>query len=397
MRDSGLGHLLSVSGIHMGVVGGLVFAAVLWTLSLIAPIALRFPVKKIAAVGALLVLAAYLVVSGSSVPALRSFVMACVAFGAILLDRPAISMRGLALAAFDRRADLPGIRARARLPDVVRRDHGAGRAVRNAEARAARTGAADARAADRRAATRRRAASAACCSISFVAGLATDPFAIYHFQRFSLYALPANLIAAPIMSFLVAPAGGVAAVLAPFGLADPALELMASALDLIAAVGQTFGERPEAVRALPQPPDLAFVLCVFALLWACLWRGALRWAAAPIFVASVALYVTAPRPSSRSMAICAPSTPATTMRRWTPDRSARPLHLRARPARRDARPFAAADRTPRAAGERAARRCARGGARTRDFAFARAEEGVRRCVRGAAIVAARRPRPAGLR
>ncbi|HYD73735.1 MAG TPA: ComEC/Rec2 family competence protein, partial [Candidatus Binatia bacterium] len=100
LRDSGLGHLLSVSGIHMGVVGGLVFAAVLWTLSLIAPIALRFPVKKIAAVAALLVLAAYLIVSGSSVPALRSFVMACVAFGAILIDRPAISMRGLALAAF---------------------------------------------------------------------------------------------------------------------------------------------------------------------------------------------------------------------------------------------------------------------------------------------------------
>jgi competence protein ComEC len=100
LRDSGLGHLLSVSGIHMGVVGGLVFATLLWTLSLIAPIALRFPVKKIAAIGALLVLAAYLIVSGSSVPALRSFVMACVAFGAILLDRPAISMRGLALAAF---------------------------------------------------------------------------------------------------------------------------------------------------------------------------------------------------------------------------------------------------------------------------------------------------------
>ena len=52
--------------------------------------------------------------------------------------------------------------------------------------------------------------------ISLVAGLATDPFAIYHFQRFSLYALPANLIVAPIMSFLVAPAavrgGGACAV-----------------------------------------------------------------------------------------------------------------------------------------------------------------------------------------
>ena len=78
---SGLGHLLSVSGIHMGVVGGLVFAVLLWTLSLIGPIALRFPVKKLAAIGA----ACGWRISPfrTSVPALRAFVMACVAFGAI--------------------------------------------------------------------------------------------------------------------------------------------------------------------------------------------------------------------------------------------------------------------------------------------------------------------------
>lgn len=295
LRDSGLGHLLSVSGIHMGVVGGLVFAAVLWTLSLIAPIALRFPVKKIAAVAALLVLAAYLIVSGSSVPALRSFVMACVAFGAILIDRPAISMRGLALAAFvvvlifPESVLEPGFQmsfaatmALVALFEVLKRaphepalpTPGPLIGALNASARGI----------------------GGVLLISFVAGLATDPFAIYHFQRFSLYSLPANLIAAPIMSFLVAPAAGLAAVLAPFGLAEPALQVMASALDLIAAVGQTFGERPEAVRALPRPPDIAFALCVFALLWASLWRGALRWAAGPIFIASVALYAAAPQP-----------------------------------------------------------------------------------------------------
>lgn len=71
---------------------------------------------------------------------------------------------------------------------------------------------------------------------------------------------------------------------------------MASALDLVAAVGQTFGERPEAVRALPRPPDAAFVLCALALTWACLWRGAVRWFGLVMFAASVAMYVAAPRP-----------------------------------------------------------------------------------------------------
>jgi len=295
LRDSGLGHLLSVSGIHMGVVGGLVFAMLLWTLSLIPPIALRWPVKKIAAVGALSALAAYLIVSGSSVPALRAFVMACVAFGAILLDRPAISMRGLALAAFvvvmifPESVLEPGFQmsfaatmALVALFEMMRRaphepalpTPGPLIGVLQASVRGI----------------------GGVLMISLVAGLATDPFAIYHFQRFSLYALPANLIAAPIMSFLVAPAAGAAAVLAPFGLADLPLEIMASALDLIAAIGATFGNRPEALRAMAQPPDLAFILCVFAMLWAALWRGAVRWVALAPFAACLAVYAVAPPP-----------------------------------------------------------------------------------------------------
>ena len=295
LRDSGLGHLLSVSGIHMGVVGGLVYAMLLWSLSIVSPIALRFPVKKIAATGALLVLAAYLIVSGSSVPALRSFIMACVAFGAILLDRPAISMRGLALAAFivvlifPESVLEPGFQmsfaatmALVALFEMMKRaPHEPalptpGPIIGLLQATSRGIG--------------------GVLLISFVAGLATDPFAIYHFQRFSLYSLPANLITAPIMSFLVAPAAAAAAILAPFGWADPPLEIMASALDLVAAIGATFGDRPEAVRALPRPPDIAFVLCAFALTWACLWRGGLRWLGAPIFAAAIALYVTAAQP-----------------------------------------------------------------------------------------------------
>jgi competence protein ComEC len=221
--------------------------------------------------------------------------MACVAFGAILLDRPAISMRGLALAAFivvmifPESVLEPGFQmsfaattALIALFEMLKRaPHEPALPTPGPLIGALQ-------------ATTRGIGGV--LLISFVAGFATDPFAIYHFQRFAVYSLPANLITAPIMSFLVAPTAAIAAVLAPFGLADPAIELMASALDLIAAVGQTFGERPEAVRALPKPPEIAFLLCIFALLGACLWRGALRWLGAPVFLASVVLYVTASQP-----------------------------------------------------------------------------------------------------
>lgn len=293
LRDSGLGHLLSVSGVHMSVVGGLAFAALLALFSLIPPLALRWPVKKLAAIGALAVLAAYLVISGSSVPALRSFVMACVAFGAILVDRPAISMRGLALAALLVTALFP----ESVLEPGFQMSFAATMAlVALFEMRWARAQALPTPGPIVGLLQVSVRGIGGALLISLVAGLASDPFAIYHFQRFSVYALPANLIVAPIMSFLVAPAAGVAAVLAPFGLAEAPLRFMAASLDLVAAVGATFGSRPEAVRALPQPPDLAFVLCVAALMWACLWRGALRWGGLVLFVASVIVYATAPGP-----------------------------------------------------------------------------------------------------
>lgn len=294
LRNSGLGHLLSVSGVHMSIVGGLSFALMLWTLSLISPLALRWPVKKIAAAGALIVLALYLTISGGDVPAIRSYVMAAVAFGAILLDRPAISMRGLALAAFiivlvfPESVLEPGFQmsfaatmALVALFEVMRRPHGdnlptPGLLIGGLQWIARGIG--------------------GVMLISVVAGIATDPFAIYHFQRFSVYSLAANLAAEPIISFIVAPAAAAAAILAPFGYADIPLQIMSSALDLVAAIGDVFGNRPEAVRALPRPPDEAFALAVFALTWACLWKGWMRWGGVPLLGAAVALYLIAPRP-----------------------------------------------------------------------------------------------------
>ena len=53
MQISGLAHIISVSGLHMVLVAGSVFTACRWLLALCPPLALRFPVKKLAAVMAL--------------------------------------------------------------------------------------------------------------------------------------------------------------------------------------------------------------------------------------------------------------------------------------------------------------------------------------------------------
>src|SRR3954447_25020471 len=63
-RDTGLSHLLAIAGLHLGLVGAFVFFVVRGGLALTPPIALRYPVKKIAACATLLVLACYLLLSG---------------------------------------------------------------------------------------------------------------------------------------------------------------------------------------------------------------------------------------------------------------------------------------------------------------------------------------------
>src|SRR5438552_1996856 len=98
-RESGLQHLLAIAGLHLGLVGGFVFFAVRGGLALVPWVALRYPIKKIAAGVTLMVLTCYLLISGAAIPTERAFVMNGIVFAAILIDRLRISMRVCAIAA----------------------------------------------------------------------------------------------------------------------------------------------------------------------------------------------------------------------------------------------------------------------------------------------------------
>src|SRR5260221_1000679 len=98
-RQSGLSHLLAIAGLHLGLVGGFVFFSVRGGLALIPWLALRYPIKKIAAVLTLIVLFCYLVVSVAAIPTHRAFIKTGIVFTAILIDRLRLFMRISALAA----------------------------------------------------------------------------------------------------------------------------------------------------------------------------------------------------------------------------------------------------------------------------------------------------------
>ena len=95
---TGTGHLMSISGSHIGLITGMVFALIWGLWSRIPALALRWPASRAAALAALLGAGGYTLLSGLSVPAQRSFLMVAVAMLALLAQRPAAPSRILALA-----------------------------------------------------------------------------------------------------------------------------------------------------------------------------------------------------------------------------------------------------------------------------------------------------------
>ena len=99
LRDSGLAHLLAISGLHMGLATGLIFFTVRFLLSRNTGLVLSRPIKKWSALAALASGFLYLIISGSGWSARRAFIMSSIVFIAILVDRRALSLRSVAIAA----------------------------------------------------------------------------------------------------------------------------------------------------------------------------------------------------------------------------------------------------------------------------------------------------------
>jgi len=289
MRASGLAHILSISGLHMAIVGGFVFAAVRLGVAAWPWLALRAPGKKIAASAGLIAVLGYLVISGAPPPAERAGITASVAFLAILFDRRAITLHGLALAALlilalkPETAGEPGFQMSfAATAALVALAESWPQPVKEISTpwwirwpQAAMTW------------------LAASVAASLVAGLATAPFAMQHFNRVAVWGLPANLAVAPLSSFVIMPFLAIGTLLEPFGLGAPFLAIAGWGVDGMVGIANGFADAHGAQRIVASAPPQVLVVAFLGLMILCLWRGSLRWIGAPMAVA-VALW---PRPA----------------------------------------------------------------------------------------------------
>lgn len=279
LRSSGLAHVLSVSGLHMVLVAGVVFWSVRALLALSPRLALRRPIKKWAALAALGVTAFYLLISGLDVAAQRSFIMTAVVFAAILLDRRAVSLRNVAIATLIVLLLAP----ESLLSAGFQMSFAATLAlVAGFEVLARR----------RRGlvpAQRSRLGSVfgwlvvlvgGMSLTALLGGLGTTPFALYHFQRMAPLSILANVAAMPLVDFLVMPMALLAVLVTPFGLEAPVLALMGFGIDGMMDVARTVSAWSEGSGAAAMPSAAALLVFVAGFIWLALMRE--RWRLAGI-------------------------------------------------------------------------------------------------------------------
>ena len=97
-RTTGTSHLVSISGLHIGLVAGLGFWCGRWLWSRGHRLTQRLAAPRAGAVAALLAASLYALLAGFSIPTQRAWLMALVLLGGILAARPGRATHSLALA-----------------------------------------------------------------------------------------------------------------------------------------------------------------------------------------------------------------------------------------------------------------------------------------------------------
>ena len=280
-RDAGLMHVLAISGLHMAIMAGSVFFLVRLLLAAVPPLALRYPIKKWAAAAAMVGALGYLLISGSSFASVRSAIMISIMFLAVILDRPALALRNVAIAALlilllfpESLFDVGFQMSFAAVVALI----SAYEALR--EAPLLFSG---------RPWTWILLFAGGIMLTTLVASAAVAPVAAYHFHKSQQYAVLANLIALPACNFIVMPAALASLIAMPLGLEAAPLWVMGWGIAAMLWTAEHVASLPGAVLRIPAMPTLAFLAIVAGGLWLVLWQTRWRLAGLAGIAAGIAL------------------------------------------------------------------------------------------------------------
>lgn len=293
MRGSGLAHLLAISGLHMALVSGTIFMFLRLMFALIPSLVLNHNVKKIAAFCAIIAGFFYLLLTGGTTPTMRAFIMVTLFFIAVMMSRRIYGLAAVAWAAValvllePSRILSSGFQMsfmavialaaffhfwQKRKPFEEESHH-----IRWHQKGVMRY-------------------IIAVALSSLIAGAVTMPFVAYHFHLLPLYGLAANLVAVPLTAFWIMPAGLLALVLMPIGLAHVPLIVMGEGIGWLMTVAREVHGWKYSVMAVQSFGIETLFLWTFAVLWLCFWKQRRSWGVVLMMVSVVMMiFADAPR------------------------------------------------------------------------------------------------------
>jgi len=280
---AGMAHILAISGLHLSLIAGFTFFLVRGLISLVPYLALRYSSKKIAALCTLIFTFLYLLISGMNTPAVRAFMMTAIVLGAIFLNRVALTLRNVAFAAFfilllypyalltpSFQLSFAAVTAIVSAYELKRgQSWGWGKGLL----------------------TQGFLYFLGILTTSFIAGLATFPYSVYHFHQCSTFGTLANLLAIPLTALWIMPS-----ICLILGLGLPLYGLLETGLSLLVQIAQCVDHMPASYVTLAQVKTENMVLITVGALWICIWQN--RWRAyglIPLFC-GVFIFPFAPQP-----------------------------------------------------------------------------------------------------
>lgn len=290
MRDSGLTHLLSISGVHVSAVIAAAYFLAIRLLGLWPWLALRVRLPLVAAAIGASAGIGYTLLTGAEVPTVRSCLGALLVLAALAMGRDPLSPRMLATAAFAVLLLWPEalvgpsfqMSFAAVLAIVALHDSRMIKAflAPREESWAARQG--------------RRFVVLVLTGLVIEAIL--TPVVLFHFHRAGLYGAFANVLAIPLVTFVSMPAIALGLFLDTAGLGAPAWWVAGQSLEALLHLERWTAAQPGSVRLMPQMGGGTFALFVIGGLWLALWNGRVRIAGLAPIAAGAALLAMTPAP-----------------------------------------------------------------------------------------------------
>lgn len=290
MRDAGLTHLLSISGLHVSAVIAAAYLVALKLLALFPSLAVRVRLPVLAAGAGALAGIGYTLLTGAEVPTVRSCAAAMLVLIALAMGRDALSLRMVAVAAVFVLLLWP----ESVIGPSFQMSFSAVLAI------VALHGSAPVKAFLRPREEPWWAHAGRRVAMLFLTGLVIEialmPIVLFHFHRAGFYGAFANVIAIPLVTFVSMPLIAVALVFDLVGLGDPFWWLAEGSLNLLLGLAHFTASQPGAVKLMPQMSGLAIALFTLGGLWLALWSGRARLLGfVPAAIATVML-VTTPIP-----------------------------------------------------------------------------------------------------